>query len=195
MEEIWKDVKGYEGYYQISNYGRLKSFKIDSINGKVLKLTNNRGDYFSVILQGKGKKSRSTRIHRLVAEAFIPNPSCLPQVNHKDGNKQNNHVSNLEWCTERENICHAIKMHPEQLNGMINYNKFIRPRKIVQMDLNRNVIAIFENATIASKQTKVCGRNILQCASLEDKRHTAGGFIWRFEGEEHIKTYSRKGVI
>ena len=191
MQEIWKDVKGYEGYYQISNYGRLKSFKVDG-NGKILKLTNKNGDYFSVVLQGKGKERRSTRIHRLVAEAFIPNPDNKPQINHIDGNKQNNHINNLEWCTSKYNIAHAIKTHPEQLDEMINYNKHIRPKKIVQMDTNGNILNVFDNAISAGKHTNVCSRNILQCASFENRRHTAGGFVWRFEGEEDIKTNRKR---
>ena len=89
--EIWKDVKGWEGLYQISNYGRLKSFKVYP-EGKILKLTNKNGDYYSVVLQGIGLKPKSTRIHRLVAEAFLPNPCNLPEINHIDGKKQNNHI-------------------------------------------------------------------------------------------------------
>lgn len=189
MQEVWKDIKDYEGYYQISNYGRLKSFKVDS-KGKIMKLTNKYGDYLSIVLQGKGKPKRSVRIHRLVAEAFIPNPDNLPEINHKDGNKQNNKVDNLEWVTHRENTVHSMKiLHPNSNNGMINYNKYIRPKPIVQMDMNNKVLAVFDNAEEASRKTGVCARNILQVANKTTfnkkglLRKSAGGYKWGFKSE------------
>lgn len=187
MQEIWKDVKGYEGLYQISNYGRLKSFKTDS-KGKILKLTDKNGAYFTIILQGKGVQKRTTRIHRLVAEAFLPNPENLPQVNHIDGNKQNNNVNNLEWCTASYNVKHSLNLHPEQVKKMVYYNQHIKPKPIVQMDLKGNIIAEFESATVASQQTGVCARNILQMANKtpykkDHLRKSAGGYKWAFKSE------------
>lgn len=115
MEEIWKDIKEFEGKYQISNLGKVKSIdrKILQFNGfnntyklykgKILKpYISNRG-YLKVILYDKQKK-RTVNIHRLVAETFIPNPDNLSQVNHIDENKQNNYVNNLEWCDSSYNI-------------------------------------------------------------------------------------------
>ena len=189
MQEIWKDVKGYEGYYQISNYGRLKSFKVDS-GGRIMKLTNQYGGYFSVVLQGKGVPNRSVRIHKLVAEVFLPNPNNLTEINHKDGNKQNNNVANLEWVTRRENIKHSMTvLHPQQNDGMIYYNQHIRPKPVVQMDMDGNVLAEFETAEMASKQTGVCARNILQMANKTPfnkkglLRKSAGGYKWAFKSE------------
>lgn len=189
MQEVWKDIKDYEGLYQISNYGRLKSFKVES-KGKILKLTNQYGNYFSVVLQGKGVPKRSTRIHRLVAEAFIPNPNNLPEINHKDGNKQNNNVNNLEWVSRKQNAVHSMTiLHPQQKDGMIYYNKYIRPKPIVQMDLNNNILAVFDSAETASKMTGVCARNILQMANKTPfnkkglLRKSAGGFKWAFKSE------------
>lgn len=107
-KEIWKDINNYDGLYQISNYGRVKSlatrFKID----KVLKSKQTKIKYLSVVLC-KDKHQNRKYIHRLVAQAFIPNPDNLPQVNHKDGDKTNNHYKNLEWCTPHENMLHAYK--------------------------------------------------------------------------------------
>jgi hypothetical protein len=115
MEEIWKEIKGYEGLYQVSNLGRVKSLsKVKELyNGglyntkdKILTPRISNG-YISVSLH-KHNKGITKLIHRLVAEAFIPNPEGKPQVNHIDGNKTNNILSNLEWNTRSENIQHAF---------------------------------------------------------------------------------------
>jgi len=184
--EIWKDIKEFEGIYQISNKGRLKSFKGDT-NGRVLSNKNSKGGYLSVILR-YGDKRRYTRIHRLVAEAFIPNPLSKPQVNHKDGNKQNNRVQNLEWVTAKENVRHAVKHNPNIIKNMNKYNQLIRPRIIQQYTLEGKFVAYYWNAKEASDATGVCQRNILQVANKDEfspgrTRKQAGGFIWKFRNE------------
>lgn len=100
MQEIWKDIKGYEGHYKISNLGRFYNLLT---NYKSKGAIDNTG-YRRVHLNNK-----SCLLHRLVAEAFIPNPQNKSQVNHIDGNKLNNNVDNLEWCTPKENMVHASK--------------------------------------------------------------------------------------
>lgn len=102
MEEIWKDIQNYEGIYQISNFGNIKS-----CNG-LRKLDNSNG--YSKLTLNLNSKKRKFYAHRLVAIHFIPNQNNLPQVNHKDGNKFNNHVDNLEWVSRSENMCHANKL-------------------------------------------------------------------------------------
>ncbi len=115
MQEQWKDINGFEGKYQISNFGRVKSLdrKVLQFNGiydsyrlykgKILKkFTSNRGYEKVILYDKKGKKT--VNVHRIVAEAFIPNPKNLPQVNHIDENKRNNCISNLEWCDSKYNI-------------------------------------------------------------------------------------------
>lgn len=115
MDEIWKDVAGFEGLYQVSNFGRVRSMDrrvrtkgnyTRKVNGVVLKNCFD-GNYFHVILNNKGK-GKVFLVHRIVAEAFIENRYGLPQVNHKDGNKLNNKVTNLEWCTAKDNLMHAF---------------------------------------------------------------------------------------
>ena len=185
--EEWRDVPGWEGIYQISNTGRLKSFK-EYPAGKILKLTNRHGDYFRVVLQKVGRKSLSTSVHRLVAALFVPNPNGFPVVNHIDGNKQNNNAANLEWCTASHNVRHAVSMHPEMVSGMVEYNTVQRPKRIVQLSKDGQVVALFSSAAMAQRKTGICRRNILQVANRTPYRKgrirkTAGGYIWRFESE------------
>ena len=111
-EEVWKDISGFEGYYQVSNKGRVRSLDrkvwsekrgaFYSHKGKVLKLTESRG-YLHITLR-KNYKPITMQVHRLVAEAFIPNPKNLEYINHKDENKNNNRLENLEWCTPKYNV-------------------------------------------------------------------------------------------
>lgn len=101
--EIWKDIPDYEGLYQVSNLGRVKSFKRNgNSKDRILKPSKNRCGYLQVILY-KNRKTETFTVHRLVALAFISNPLNLPCINHKDENKENNNISNLEWCTQQYN--------------------------------------------------------------------------------------------
>lgn len=123
LEEVWKDIKDYEGYYQVSNLGNIKSLDryVDHycrFNGKITpmlrkgrprKIGSSPNGYSVICLRKLGNHPSHRSVHRVVCEAFIPNPSNLPQINHIDGNKKNNIVSNLEWCTPSENQFHAIR--------------------------------------------------------------------------------------
>ncbi|PTI10711.1 hypothetical protein BU096_00640 [Staphylococcus xylosus] len=107
MEEVWKDVKGYEGLYQISNLARVKSFKRSK--PRILKPFINKDGYLNVELSNS-ISNKTMSIHRLVATAFIPNPNNKEQVNHIDEVKTNNDLSNLEWVTQKENMNHGTRI-------------------------------------------------------------------------------------
>lgn len=109
MKEVWKDIEGYEGLYQISNLGRVKRVT----TGRILKGGKDKDGYLMVKLYKNNIRSNK-KIHRLVAEAFIPNPENKPQVNHADENKTNNSLDNLEWMTAKENINHGT--HNERVS-------------------------------------------------------------------------------
>ena len=124
---MWKPIKGYEGLYEVSDRGSIKALKRIVNSGKChrtweehfIKYAVDANGYFRTNL-AKGGVNKTFKIHRLVAEAFIPNPLKLPEVNHIDGNKQNNSVENLEWCNHSENLKHAVKMGLKKLGGEFN---------------------------------------------------------------------------
>lgn len=180
--EIWKDVVGWEGVYQISNHGRLKSFKKHQ-EGRILLNNNRDGWYLNVVLQQGGRCSRrwSVKLHTLVALHFVgPRPSKKHHVNHKDMDKQNNRATNLEWVTARDNVMHAISHKPEMVDGMIRRNVY---RGVIQFTLSGEYVRCFRNALVASQETGVCQRNICQVANGTEykpgkTRKSAGGFKW-----------------
>lgn len=164
--EIWKDVNGYEGLYKVSNIGNILSLKFNrGKKEKLLAKTLNQWGYYFVCLTKNEKKDTSS-IHRLVAEAFIPNPENKNTINHKDGNKINNHVSNLEWCTISENLKHSFKtgQRDHLLVGC------------TQLSKDGFLINDYKSVKQAEKETGVYSSNICRC--LKGKTKSAGGFIW-----------------
>lgn len=176
MQEVWKDIEGYEGIYQVSNLGNVRSLEKKVYNrtnkGKNLKMFDNGHGYLQVILQ-KNKNKKSFKVHRLVANAFLDNPNNLPQVNHKDCNRKNNNVDNLEFCSCDYNIKYASE----------NSLEYQKRRKIVkQFDLNGNFIKLWNSVSEASQVLNIARQNISACC-LSKNYKSAGGYIWKYESE------------
>ena len=167
MKEVWKDIDGYEGLYQISNQGRVKSLarneKYCKRSETILKTFMCGSGYQEVILRNKTER-KPKLIHRLVAQAFIPNTDGKREVNHKDGNKANNAVSNLEWATPSENQTHS---HRE-----LNAQSF--KRKVVCVESGKEYESIKEAADKNGLQKTL----IWKCCNRKQK--TTGGYHWRY---------------
>ena len=161
IKEIWKDITGYEGLYQVSNLGEVKSLERMISNGKGLVKVKERiltqsitnWGYYRVALYKNGVR-KYCKVHRLVAEAFIPNPESKEQVNHIDGNKLNNCVDNLEWSTRIENLNHA------RINGL--YGKNYESNYILLKDDNDNIISQYNSKTKLSEIININNGKILK---------------------------------
>lgn len=186
--EIWKPVIGYEGFYEVSNLGRLRSVdkyikgKGNSIRlkkGKILKSQITKIGYLLVVLT-KDKKIKGQYVHRLVAEAFIPNPTNLPCVNHKNECKTDNRIENLEWCTYGYNINYGTR-NEKVSKALTKPKKPIKSKlkPVYKYSLDGKLIATYLSISEAARQTGISKGNISQCCNGRLK--TAGGFIWRFK--------------
>lgn len=187
MKEIWKDIKDYEGLYQVSNLGRIKSIKNNNIKyghykDFILSQTDNNSFHYMRCGLCKNGKLKYYAVHRLVAQAFIPNTNNYLEVNHKDGDKSNNCVDNLEWCTRSQNMKHAIKyglLKPPMLNK--KYEKNPNSKPIIQYDKKMKKIKDWNSIREASNYLKINEVGISYCCN--NKRKTAGGYIWKFKEE------------
>lgn len=185
LKEEWKDVAGFEGLYQISNFGNLKSF-LSKNDGYVLSEKNSKGWYLTTALKDSEGNFHTKRIHRLVAENFIGEIPKGYHVHHKDGNKQNNRVDNLEIIHPMKHARETINQNQNVLRGMNHYNRYERPKPVYQFSIEGDFIAKYANAEIASRYTGVCQRNILQVANGDKARKHAGGFIWSFSDKKEV---------
>lgn len=193
MEEVWKEIKGYEGLYSISNKGRIMNIK----RGRIKAYGMSR-QYRNVSLCKNGKMKAFT-VHRLVAEAFIPNPLNKDQVDHIDTNPLNNEVTNLRWCNGKENNRNPLTrvhksqskkgernpFHKSRLTGeRLKLKQEAERKRIetvsrrVKQVLGGEVISTYSSSAEASKATGICATNINRCCN--GKRKTAGGYSWEF---------------
>ena len=181
--EIWKDVKGYEGLYQVSNLGRIKSSKRKVHAGRnrtrwqyerIMSNYRTNGNGYKIVGLNKEGKSKNKYIHRLVAETFLENPNNYKYINHKDENKANNCVSNLEFCTAQYN-CTYNNLHKR--NGLKNRNNKYS-KKIYQLDDENNIINKFPSISEASRQLNVSYQAISDC--LRGIQKHSAGYKWEY---------------
>lgn len=196
MDEIWKDVVGYEDLYKVSNLGNIsgkdricfnegRNFEFHK-KEKLLSQCDCSSGYKSVLLFNNGKR-KLTLAHRIIAQAFIPNPEHKLYVNHIDGDKYNNIVSNLEWVTASENQLHAFKIgikKPTNTNRFGSENTNSKP--IYQYKMNGEFVKYFGSIIDASRETGINKSGISSCASFRYKNSHAGGFLWRYEKDKII---------
>lgn len=169
MNEIWKDIRGYEGLYQVSNLGKVKGLarvtcRNHKIKERILKETHYK--YAQVSLWKEGKE-RKVYIHRLVALAFIENPNNFPEVNHKDENTFNNCVDNLEWCTSKYNANYGNRT--EKCIGF-------KRKPVIKVETGEVYIS-------AAEASRLCNLNYCVLVNACNKRHgikTCGGFHWEY---------------
>lgn len=171
MNEVWKDVKGYEGLYQVSNQGRVKSFRESTKYGMqkeyILKPSLINSGYHVVTLYAPNRPKKKFQIHRLVAETFIDNENNLPCVNHKDENKLNNCVDNLEWCTYEYNNNYGTA----RIRSIDS-----KSQSIEQYTLDGVLIAKYRNAQVASELLGYSDKLLRRwCRS-----GIGGGYMWRY---------------
>ena len=188
-QEIWKPVHGFEGYYEVSNLGQVRSLSRiyysdyfrngRNVDGKILRQTKNKiTGYMSVMLSKDGIRQRC-HVHRLVAIAFLPNPNNLPQVNHKDQVRENNSVDNLEWCDVSYNTTYAdaVEKHRE------GFLKSGYAKRIYQYTEDGELVGEYRNGEEAARATGLNGRNIRYATkgigSLGySNEHKYRGYIW-----------------
>ena len=177
MIEQWKDIEGYEGLYQVSNLGNVKSLPKPKrykwgtglTEERILKPRAAMGGYVMVLLY-KDQKAKAYHIHRLVAKAFIPNPNNYPEINHIDENNKNNATDNLEWCDHLYNMRYGTAIHRRAKS---------REKPVLQFDLQNNFIKRWSSIKEAQTTLNLSIGTIGRCC--KNKQQTAGGFKWEYE--------------
>lgn len=186
IKEEWKDIKGYEGLYQVSNMGRVKSLdryrkngidenNICFIKGKILSPAKQKDSGYMFVSLSKNRKTKGFRVHRLVAEAFIPNPNKYKCVNHKDENKQNNKVDNLEWCTYKYNLNYGTKIDRYKKTMRLNYG-----RQINQYDLQGNFIKKWNSVIEAEEYLNKKRASVGICSCCKGRLKKSYGYRWEY---------------
>jgi hypothetical protein len=179
--EIWKDIEGHEGLYQVSNLGRILSLPNKTHSESIiLKFLGGRGNYNYISLYKDGR-SKTMSVHRIVAKAFIPNPDNKPEVNHTEGIQNDNTVEHLEWATRSENQLHRFRV----LNQPGTFkNKFgsehHSSKPVHQFDVNGNLLNTFQSTREAARILNKRHSSIAKCASGKKKHKSAYGFKWSY---------------
>ena len=159
--EVWKDIKDYEGLYQVSNLGRIKSFPR---NGTIKQTREKKQKYdkygYKCVDLYKNNKLKTCKVHRLVAEAFLSNPNNYKIINHLNKKRDDNVIDNLEWCTVTHNV------------------RYSKAKRVTQYDLNGKFIKTWNCIREAGKVLKICNGDIVKCC--KNKKRTAGGYIWKY---------------
>ena len=164
MEEIWKDVPGFEGLYQVSNYGQIKSTPRRGTAGGIMKGHADRKGYINITLRKDGMQY-TQKLHRLVAITFIPNPHNYPEVNHRDENKQNNRIDNLEWCSTSYNHDYGTRT----LRASARCGK---PIRCIETGIE------YQGARWASRELGIDASSITK--ALKNPNKTCGGYHWQY---------------
>ena len=176
--EIWKDIKDYEGLYQVSNLGRVKSLydgRHKKFREKILQQQKTKKSYLVVTLQ-KEKVRKQFFVHRLVAQTFLPNPNNLPEVNHKSEIKTQNNVENLEWCDNKYNLNYGTRV--ERIFKKTTNGKCSKP--VLQIDPTTDeVIAEFPSIHQVQRELGYKIAHISACC--KGRRKTCGNFKWQFK--------------
>ncbi|MDR2044899.1 MAG: HNH endonuclease [Clostridium sp.] len=181
-KEVWKDIEGYEGKYQVSNEGKVRTLNYKRTGRMaVMSPCKSRWGYVCVNLWNNGQR-KFRKIHRLVAMAYLENPNELPFVHHKDENKTNNNVSNLEWSSVSHNTQSFVNNHPEWKqkigDAQLGKSKPSTWRAIEQRDLQGNVVSSFCSIKDVAKKTHLLETSIVRCC--KGKAKTCGGYKWQY---------------
>ena len=183
--EVFLSVPGYEGYYEVSNLGNIKSLR----SGKLLKQASNKDGYKLVCLAKDGK-SRTFNVHRLVAMAFLPNPENLPEVNHKDETHDNNCVENLEWCSRTYNRNYGT--YRERMSKSLK-EAGTNNKSVSAYDKTGVYVKSYDSITEAEKELGLGKSSISQ--ALRGKQKTSGGYVWKYNKKLTFQDLKPKNPI
>jgi hypothetical protein len=194
MEEVWKDIEGFEGLYEISSLGRIRTIPHNVDHGKRTRVVSKRILKIGVKSNGyqhikiyKDTKQYTYYIHRLVAMAFLSNPNGWSDVNHKNGIKSDNRVENLEWCSRSANQLHSSRVLKNKIGCYGKGHLSPHSIPIIQYTLNNEYIKEWASATEVQRELGIKESNIRKCLytlyhnPLTKRQYTAGGFKWRYK--------------